>query len=152
MRDKHNERGKISSAPQGYGYITRKGYHRVWDTKQKRYRFEHNIIWEKCYGEIPKGMQVHHIDGNKQNNDISNLKLVDSLTHKRMHSGCVEKNGVLYKPCRKCGVFKPITEYYKRKDGISPWCKECCIKNAVENKKRRKLNDNYKRTISKTSK
>ena len=97
-------------------------------------------------------MQVHHIDGNKQNNDISNLKLVDSLTHKRMHSGCVEKNGVLYKPCRKCGVFKPITEYYKRKDGISPWCKECCIKNAVENKKRRKLNDNYKRTISKTSK
>lgn len=143
--------GKDGSSPQGYGYITKKGYHRVWDAEQKKYRFEHNIVWEKNYGKIPQGMQVHHIDGNKQNNNIENLKLVDALTHKRLHSGCIEKNGIILKPCKKCGVFKPISDYYKRKDGISSRCKECCIKNAVENKKRRKLNDNYKRTISKTS-
>jgi hypothetical protein len=142
MRKEHNTRGKKSTNEFGYGYITSKGYHRVWDTKQKRYRLEHNIIWEQYYGEIPKGMQVHHIDHNKLNNDISNLKLVDSLTHKRIHSGCVGKNGVLYKPCRKCNELKPIDDYYKRKVGISPWCKECCVKNAVENKKRRKLNGN----------
>jgi hypothetical protein len=142
MRKEHNTRGKKSTNEFGYGYITSKGYHRVWDTKQKRYRLEHNIVWEEHYGKIPKGMQVHHIDHNKLNNDISNLKLVDSLTHKRIHSGCVEKNGVLYKPCRKCNELKPIDDYYKRKVGISPWCKECCVKNAVENKKRRKLNGN----------
>lgn len=124
------------------GYITSKGYHRVYDKTQKRYRFKHNIVWEKYYGKIPDGMQVHHIDHNKLNNDISNLKLVDSLTHKRIHSGCVEKDGILYKPCRKCNEFKPIEDYYKRKSGISPWCKQCCIKNAVGNKKRRKLNGN----------
>jgi hypothetical protein len=124
------------------GYITSKGYHRVYDKTQKRYRFKHNIVWEEHYGKITDGMQVHHIDHNKLNNDISNLKLVDSLTHKRIHSGCVEKNGVLYKPCRKCNELKPIDDYYKRKVGISPWCKECCVKNAVENKKRRKLNGN----------
>lgn len=124
------------------GYITSKGYHRVYDKTQKRYRFKHNIVWEKYYGKIPDGMQVHHIDHNKLNNDISNLKLVDSLTHKRIHSGCVEKDGILYKPCRKCNEFKPIGDYYKRKSGISPWCKQCCIKNAVGNKKRRKLNGN----------
>ena len=151
MRLEHNKRGLKSSAPQGYGYITKKGYHRVWDAEQKKYRFEHNIVWEKNYGKIPQGMQVHHIDGNKQNNNIENLKLIDALTHKRLHSGCIEKNGIILKPCKKCGVFKPISDYYKRKDGISSWCKECCVKNEVENKKRRKLNDNYKRTISKTS-
>lgn len=146
MRNKHNERGLKSSAPQGYGYITNKGYHRIWDIKQKRYRLAHNVIWGNYYGDIPKGMQVHHIDGNKQNNNIENLKLVDSLTHKRLHSGCIEKDGVLYKPCKKCGVLKTIDEYYKRKVGISSWCKECCKKNATENKRRRK-NENIKRTI-----
>lgn len=124
------------------GYITEKGYRRIYDKKQKRYRMEHNVIWEENYGKIPYGMQVHHIDHNKLNNNISNLKLVDSLTHKRIHSGCVEKNGILYKPCRKCNELKPIDDYYKRKVGISPWCKQCCVKNAVENKKRRKLNGN----------
>lgn len=142
MRNEHNTRGKKSTNEFGYGYITKKGYHRVWDTKEKRYRFKHNIVWEEHYGKIPDGMQVHHIDHNKLNNDISNLKLVDSLTHKRIHSGCVEKDGVLYKPCRKCNELKPINDYYKRKVGISPWCKQCCVKNAVENKKRRKLNGN----------
>lgn len=142
MRNKHNTRGKKNTNEFGYGYITSKGYHRVWDTKEKRYRLEHNIVWEEHNGEIPDGMQVHHIDHNKLNNDISNLKLVDSLTHKRIHSGCVEKDNILYKPCRKCNELKPIDDYYKRKTGISPWCKQCCVKNAVENKKRRKLNGN----------
>lgn len=142
MRNEHNTRGKKSTNEFGYGYITKKGYHRVWDIKEKRYRLEHNIVWEEHYGKIPDGMQVHHIDHNKLNNDISNLKLVDSLTHKRIHSGCIEKEGMLYKPCRKCNELKPIDDYYKRKVGISPWCKQCCVKNAVENKKRRKLNGN----------
>lgn len=142
MRNEHNTRGKKSTNKFGYGYITNKGYHRVWDIKQKRYRLEHNIVWEEHNGKIPDGMQVHHIDHNKLNNDISNLKLVDSLTHKRIHSGCIEKDGVLYKPCRKCNELKPIDDYYKRKVGISPWCKQCCVKNAVESKKRRKLNGN----------
>lgn len=142
MREEHNTRGKKSSNEIGYGTISGKGYLRVWDKKQKRYRMYHNMVWEEYNGTIPKGMQVHHIDHNKLNNDINNLKLVDSLTHKRIHSGCIEKEGILYKPCRKCNELKPIDNYYKRKVGISPWCKECCVKNAVENKKRRKLNGN----------
>ena len=99
----------------------------------------HNIVWEEKYGKIPEGMQVHHIDGNKLNNDLSNLELVDSLTHKRKHSGCVEINGIFYKPCRNCGILYPVDDYYKRKVGISPWCKKCCIENAQKNKLRRKL-------------
>ena len=108
MRNEHNKRGCLSKC--GYGYITEKGYRRVWDNTQKRYRLEHNIVWEKHYGSIPKGMQVHHRDFNKLNNDINNLVLVDSLTHKRLHSGCFIENGIWYKPCRKCGKMQPITK------------------------------------------
>lgn len=36
----------------------------------------HRLIYTAAYGEIPKGMQINHIDENKQNNCISNLNLM----------------------------------------------------------------------------
>lgn len=36
-------------------------------------------------GEIPKGMAVHHIDENKDNNDISNLILLYQSKHSEIH-------------------------------------------------------------------
>ena len=36
----------------------------------------HRIIWTAVNGEIPDGMQVNHIDENKDNNYISNLNLM----------------------------------------------------------------------------
>lgn len=36
----------------------------------------HQIIWKMHYGEIPKGKIIDHIDGNKINNRIENLRLV----------------------------------------------------------------------------
>lgn len=39
----------------------------------------HRIIYTACYGEIPEGMEVNHIDENPNNNSIFNLNL---LTHK----------------------------------------------------------------------
>ena len=49
-------------------------------------------------------------------------------------------SGEWWKPCRKCGELKKVvTDFYKRKSGISPWCKSCCVRNAVENKRKRKL-------------
>jgi len=135
-RKKWNSRGILSSSPKGYGYVTQKGYLRKWDIKQKRYRLEHNIVWEEHFGKIPENYQIHHKDGNKLNNDINNLELVSPIYHKRIHSGCELRNGFWWKPCKKCGVFQPITEYYKRVDGISSRCKKCSIKNSIENKRK----------------
>jgi hypothetical protein len=36
----------------------------------------HRIIWFACNGEIPQGMQVNHLDENKDNNSIDNLNLM----------------------------------------------------------------------------
>lgn len=35
----------------------------------------HRLVVEAFTGEIPEGLQVNHLDGNKQNNHISNLEL-----------------------------------------------------------------------------
>jgi len=42
--------------------------------------YEHRRV-VKC----PKGMVVHHIDGNKSNNNISNLKIMTPGEHTRLH-------------------------------------------------------------------
>lgn len=46
----------------------------------------HRAVWEYYNGEIPKGFHVHHKDGNRANNAIENLELMDGKEHCRMHS------------------------------------------------------------------
>jgi hypothetical protein len=120
----------------GTGSITAKGYIRFGSTEM-----EHRRVWRKHYGAVPVGFFIHHIDGNKQNNDIANLTLMDVLTHKRIHSGCELRDGEWWKPCKKCGEFKPIsTEYYwYKRTGVSMYCRQCSIANSIYNKRRRKL-------------
>lgn len=46
----------------------------------------HRKIYEEFYGvKIPKYMEIHHIDGNHNNNDINNLKLVTWQEHYDIH-------------------------------------------------------------------
>lgn len=47
---------------------------------------EHRLVWIKNNGEIPKGMVIHHIDGNKRNNDIHNLMLMSRSEHTSLHN------------------------------------------------------------------
>ena len=46
----------------------------------------HVTVWRYHNGEIPKGYHVHHIDENRANNQIDNLKLVESFMHLSMHA------------------------------------------------------------------
>ena len=50
----------------------------------------HRLIYQKSVGSIPKdkngiSYDIHHIDGNRKNNDISNLKAVSLREHYDIH-------------------------------------------------------------------
>ena len=121
----------------GTGGITAKGYIRV------GHEMAHRRVWRKHHGPVPVGYFIHHLDGNKQNNDISNLVLIDALTHKRLHSGCELRDGHWWKPCRVCGEFKPIDgeHWYLSPQGYPLYgrCRACHIRIVVNDKRRRKL-------------
>lgn len=44
--------------------------------RSNRHKTLHRVTWEEHHGSIPKGFIVRHLDGNRDNNDISNLELV----------------------------------------------------------------------------
>jgi hypothetical protein len=49
--------------------------------KNKEYR----KIYEKHFGKIPKGMHIHHVDGNPENNNIDNLVCITPEEHSIIH-------------------------------------------------------------------
>ena len=42
-------------------------------------------VWEQANGAIPPGMGIHHMDGNKLNDELSNLELVSKSMHIDKH-------------------------------------------------------------------
>lgn len=124
------------------GVIRDDGYRMQWDRAQHKYRMEHRMIWERHFGPIPEGYEMHHIDHNRLNNDISNLMLVTPLEHKRIEQGCELRNGIWFKPCLACGKMKELNEenfYFQKSTGfpLYPRCKPChCEYTIVQRKKR----------------
>ena len=46
----------------------------------------HRQVWIDAHGPIPSGCVVHHLDHDCDNNDITNLAVVDDKEHARMHT------------------------------------------------------------------
>lgn len=64
-----------------------KGYYVISSSKEgNRKKYLHRLIYEDYYNtKIPKGMQIHHIDGDTTNNNPLNLKLVSISEHNKIH-------------------------------------------------------------------
>lgn len=93
------KKGKFISADQRKrkNYISSDGYNMVFDPSSykedliknkayKGYRKEHILVMENFLGrKLTKDEQVHHIDGNKLNNNLNNLIIVTPIEHKIIH-------------------------------------------------------------------
>lgn len=72
--------------------------------------------------EQMKNYDVHHIDGDKDNNDISNLQLINKIKHATMHAE-KQVNKKIVKVCEYCG------EKYKSSINVAHkqrFCSEKC--------------------------
>lgn len=76
--------GGLSMNKEGYIYERQKDHHFANSTG---YVFQHRLIYERYYGcsLLPRAI-IHHIDGNRANNDISNLELSSQSKHCGNHN------------------------------------------------------------------
>lgn len=97
--------------------------------KQRR-QLAHRWVWEQANGRIPDGYEVHHIDHNPLNNDLSNLQLVTVGWHDNYHQRLREDHrtveGIEQRRCQRCGEYKPVAGFKRRAAGTyQGYCYEC---------------------------
>lgn len=105
---------------------------------RNKYCYEHHLVYWQHYGIIPNNKEViHHIDGNKHNNSIDNLKLLTAKQHDSYH-GEKRKTHMVQCLCPTCGsIFeKPYRQSHLIKGYKADYCsKQCANKaNTLRNK------------------
>ena len=59
----------------GTTVIDTDGYHKEKIAEPDVWRYSHHLLWEKQYGDIPKGSNICFIDGDKNHLELSNLTI-----------------------------------------------------------------------------
>lgn len=114
------EKGTIYSLrlKRNIGSINKDGYVKVQPPKGYKHCNLHQFIWMVAnQSDIPNGYDIHHIDGNKQNNSIYNLELVDSFTHNSEH-----KKGKHHSEETKKKMSKQVAQYTLDGELVKVWC------------------------------
>ena len=131
----------------GKAYLNKDEYYQI-KSGNKKYKGKllHRVIFEDFYKikldeEFPKGVHIHHIDGNRTNNEIWNLEPINPSEHQKLHQTGENNNmygkknrNMLGIPCsiermRSISKSKTITGFfrvYKKKNKIYSqgfqWC------------------------------
>jgi hypothetical protein len=91
----------------------------------------HVWVWKKYKGEIQKGFHIHHLDGNKSNNEIINLEMISCHDHISTYHNTEER-----KIANKIHAerIRPLTKKWHSSDEGLNWHKEHGIKTWNERK------------------
>lgn len=128
----------------GEGAVTNTGYVAVGDKEGSKHLM-HRIIAEKAIGKpLPESAVIHHVDGNKSNNDPSNLVICpDDNYHKLLHrrQRALEVCGNAdWKKCVYCKKYDdPIKMHVQPNLGHRAYHRECASKYARDQRKLNKF-------------
>ena len=61
------------------------GYYLCATADEGKRKRMHVYVWEYFNGPVPKGYHIHHMDGDKSNNNIKNLQLLLATEHEQLH-------------------------------------------------------------------
>lgn len=79
---------KISDTIQKFDGVS---YYRCGPYFQRKGKRLHRVVWEAHNGNIPADCDVHHINGDRADNDIENLQLLPRAEHHREHMSRPER-------------------------------------------------------------
>lgn len=83
--------------------------------------YEHRLVMEKRIGRfLDNDEKVHHKDGNRKNNRVSNLEIVCEKDHQRLHKGWRKIDGHWFKTCGMCNRGLRVEGNFYR---LSTWDK-----------------------------
>lgn len=93
-----------------------------WDSTQKRYCADslHRAVWRFHYGDIPDDHDIHHKDGNWDNNDISNLECLSEKEHFQQHRDRMYRTPEQMRPTRE-----GLARWFEEVRGTEEYREQC---------------------------
>lgn len=125
-----------------YQNIDNVGYHSVLlydkDKKHHRYLVHRLVVMAFVNKDISRKDHVHHIDENKGNNNLVNLKIIPFAEHQKMHKQIYSYTKI----CKVCG--KEFTPNPTKRKRAATCSKECAyIINKILHEKQKIKIDQY---------
>ena len=84
----------------------------------------HRYVWEYYNGEIPKGFDIHHKDGNRYNNDISNLECIEHVEHEQLHGKNLSEEERAWRRNNLNNTARPKAIVWHKSDAGIAWHRE----------------------------
>lgn len=117
-KNNHNWTGGKRITTQGYVQIMCKDHFNAWPSMQGRYKLEHRVIMEKhLQRPLLYSEHVHHLNGIKTDNRLSNLSLISSSDHSYLHHP-ISRAPIACLHCSKI-IFHPDSD-------ITKFCSQSC--------------------------